>query len=419
MPIVPAPDTHEHDSGTLFGTQISTRRDPPAEALKSHASTPRGPNPLVAEADELLALVPQLRSTAQIADLAQLRSRIAALLQHFDERLRKRRVVSGQAQKAHFVLCALFDEVVETMPWGAGGRWEQLNPLKAAVGQAPGGATVRMFAQLAEDRSSSGHLRELIYMALALGFDARGRGAATGGVDADRARARLAEALKRKSDQGPQSLSVRWMPAVGRTSAFGSWLPLWVGTCIVGALLAALYFGLAMALGSQSDRVFTQIATLQLPVPAIATAAAAPAPLRLAPLLSSSAAPGLQVRDEMDRSVVTVSDETLFEPGTANLLQAGADALRPIAAALQGVAGRIQVVGHTDRDFEPSARFPSNWELSVEQARAVHDTLAQYGIAPSRMRYDGRADTEPPSAAGAEHAAAHGGRVEIVLLAGR
>jgi type VI secretion system protein ImpK len=175
-----------------------------------------------------------------------------------------------------------------------------------------------------------------------------------------------------------------------------------------------------MALGSQSDRVFTQIAALRLPVPASATAAAAaPAPPRLAPLLSSAAAPGLRVHDEIDRSVVSVSDETLFEPDTANLLQTGADALRPVAAALQGLPGRVLITGHTDHNSEPSARFPSNWELSVERARAVYDAMVLFGVPASRMRYDGRGDTEPLAAAGANQAPVHNGRIEIVLLAGR
>jgi type VI secretion system protein ImpK len=420
MPIVPSQDSIDSDGGTLFGTEITLRRSPPAaEPPKAYRRAPPGPNAVMSEADELLGLVPQLRSTAQIADLGQLRARIAALLEQFDERMRKRRVVPGQAQKAHFVLCALIDEVVESMPWGAGGRWERLNPLKAAAG-ASAGATVRMFAQLAEDRTSSRDLRELVYVALALGFDARGRGAAAGGVDADQIRSRLAQALKRKSEPGTQALSVRWQPAVGRGSAFGSWLPLWVGTFVVAALLAALYFSLSLALGSQSDRVFAQIAALRLPVPATATASAAPpASPRLVPLLGAAVSPSVQVRDEMDRSVITLSDQLLFEPGTANLLGAGADALRPVAAALRDTAGRVLVVGHTDHEFEPSAMFPSNWELSVERARAVHDALLLDGVPESRMRYDGRADTEPLAAAGTSQAPVHSGRVEIVLLAGR
>jgi type VI secretion system protein ImpK len=418
MPIVPSPDSFDTDAGTLFGTEVSVRRAPPAEPSKSHPSAPPGPNPLMAEGEELLGLVPQLRSTPQIGDLAQLRARIGVLLHHFDERLRHRRVVPGQGQKAHFVLCALIDEVVESMPWGSGGRWERLNPLKTPAGASAGAATVRMFAQMAEDRSSSRDLREFIYMALALGFDARARGAAAGAVDADQVRARLAEALKRKSETGPQALSVRSQPAVGRTSALGSWLPLWVGTLLVGALLAVLYFALALALGSQSDRVYTQITALRLPVPVTATAPAPPASPRLAPLLSGAISPNLQVRDEMDRSVVTLNDEFLFEPATANLLDAGSDALRPVADALRNAAGRVLVVGHTDHTSEPSARFPSNWELSVERARAVHDALLQFGVPANRMRYDGRGDTEPlPAAASSQPV--HDGRIEIILLAGR
>jgi type VI secretion system protein ImpK len=79
----------------------------------------------------------------------------------------------------------------------------------------------------------------------------------------------------------------------------------------------------------------------------------------------------------------------------------------------------VLVIGHTDHDTDPSARFPSNWELSVERAHAVHDALALFGIPEARMRYDGRADTEPLPPAAANQPAVHSGRIEIVLLAGR
>jgi type VI secretion system protein ImpK len=215
-------------------------------------------------------------------------------------------------------------------------------------------------------------------------------------------------------------LSVRWQPAVGRASAFGTWLPLWVGTFVVAALLAVLYFSLMLGLALQSDRVFAQIAALRLPAPVKANASPAPAPQpRLLPLLSTAASPGLQVRDEIDRSIITLSDEALFEAATANLLRAGADSLRPLAAALQGTAGQVLILGHTDSRSERSARFPSNWELSVERARAVRDALLLFGVPPTRIRYDGRADSEPLTSAGANQAPVHSGRIEIVLLAGR
>jgi type VI secretion system protein ImpK len=420
MPIAPSPGPIDPEQDTMFGTELSVRhgphREPPGPAA---TAAPSGPNPLMSEADALLALVPQLRSTAQIADVAQLRIQIVGLLQRFDQQLRRRVVAAGQSQKAHFVLCALIDEVVETMPWGAGGRWERLNPLKAAGARA-GDTTIRQFAQMAQDPAANRDLRELIYVALALGFDPRGRAASAGAVDADQIRARLAALLKRGPEAVARPLSVRWQPAVGRGSAFGSWLPLWVGTFVVAGLLAALYFSLALALASQSDRVFSQIAALRLPAPAAAAAVPVPAPQpRLVPLLSASNANGLQVRDEIDRSVVTLRDDLLFEPATANLLRAGADLLRPVAAALQRSAGQVLVLGHTDSHSARSARFPSNWELSVERARAVHDALLAFGVAANRLRYDGRADTEPLAPGSTNQAPVHSGRVEVVLLAGR
>jgi type VI secretion system protein ImpK len=416
MPIAPSARSVDPDTDPL-GTQVWNRRSaPPKPAASADAGT-AGPNLLMSEASTLLALVPQLRSTAQIADLAQLRARIVELLREFDEGLRRRGGGSGPAQKAHLVLCALIDEVVEAMPWGAGGQWERLNPWQAA-GARPGAATVQQLAQMAEDRGANRDLRELIYVALALGFDARGRAAAGGAGDLEQIRSRVAALLKREADASAQPLSVRWRPAVGRANAVGSWLPLWVGTFVVAGLLAALYFSLSLALGSSSDRVFAQVASLRLPAPA-ATKAAPAQQQRLVPLLNAGDSQNLQVRDEVDRSVVTLRDDTLFEPATANLLPAGADALRPVAAALLRTPGRILVLGHTDSHSERSARFPSNWELSVERARAVHDALLLLGVPTARMRYDGHADTEPLTAGGADPAQVHSGRIEIVLQAGR
>jgi len=422
MPIKPPERSADSGPGTLFGTQVSMRRGPaPGPGAAHRGSTPSCPNPLISEADDLLALVPQLRSTAQIADLAQLREHVSLLLQRFDEGLRQRGVAVGLGQKAHFVLCALIDEVVQTMPWGATGAWERLNPLDAVAGVNPAEASLRAFAQLATDRAGSRDLRELIYVALALGFDARGRVTAAGVGQADTMRARLADVLKRKGDAAARALSARWQPAIGRASALGSWLPLWVGASVVGALLAVLYAWLTLALASQSDRVFARIAALRLP-PALAAGAAAPAAAaqpRLGPLLAHAQEGGFQVRDEIDRSIVTLDDQLLFEPGGASLLRAGAESLRPVAKALQGVTGQVLVIGHTDSRTARSSRYPSNWELSAERARAVRDALLLFGVPAQRMRYDGRADSEPLMAETANHAPVYSGRIEIVLLAGR
>jgi type VI secretion system protein ImpK len=250
----------------------------------------------------------------------------------------------------------------------------------------------------------------------------------------------VAALLAREPGTAARPLSARWRPEVRRAGALASWLPLWVGSFTAAGLLALLYFSLALMLGSQSDRIFKQIATLRLAsfakapssakAPSFAKAtegkpegkpeAMPAAQPRLLPLLGPVATQaGLQVRDEADRSVVTLRDEALFEAGTANLLHSASASLGPVSAALQRVVGRVVVIGHTDAGSERSARYPSTWELSVERARTVRDALVALGLPAARLSYDGRADTEAAAQAAAKEAPPHNGRIEIVLLAGR
>ena len=397
-----------------FATElIATGVTPVQAAPAAQAGSAAAPNPLLSEADALLALVPQLRSTAQVADVGRLRSRVVAHLEQFDQRVRARGLSASQCQKAHFVLCLLFDEVVESMPWGAGGQWQPLNPLKSAA-PLPTEGGLQQLALIGEDAGTNRDLRELIYVSLALGFITQGRAAP--GAQAEQVRARLAALLEPEPGAPKPPMSVRWRPAVGRANAVASWLPLWVGSFIVAGLLAALYFALAIALSTQSDKVFAQIATLRFPATA---APPPPSPSSTPRLLQMLGAAGeaLQVRDEIDRSVVRLRDDHLFEASSANLTRSGAELLRPVAAALQQTPGQIQIIGHTDSNAARSARFPSNWELSVERARVVRDALEGFGISASRLRYDGRADTEPLTQR--LENPMHNGRIEIVLLAGR
>ncbi|HEV3018315.1 MAG TPA: type IVB secretion system protein IcmH/DotU [Burkholderiaceae bacterium] len=411
----------EPDTGTLFGTQVAVRATVPRQQTAEAEPPPAlGPNPLLAEADGLLALVPPLRATTQVNDLPRLREQIAVALQRFSERVRRRGIAASQVQRAHFVLGALLDHVVETMPWGAGRQWQRLNPLKSAPGESAGRYAIRQLARMAEDPTANRDLRELIFVALALGFEERAHSPVAGAWEGEQARARVAALLAREPGTAARPLSARWRPEVRRAGALASWLPLWVGSFTAAGLLALLYFSLALMLGSQSDRIFKQIAALRLASFAKATEALPPAQPRLLPLLSPVATQaGLQVRDEADRSVVTLRDEALFEAGTANLLHSASASLGPVSAALQRVVGRVVVIGHTDAGSERSARYPSNWELSVERARTVRDALVALGLPAARLSYDGRADTEAAAQAAAKEAPPHNGRIEIVLLAGR
>jgi len=151
-----------------------------------------------------------------------------------------------------------------------------------------------------------------------------------------------------------------------------------------------------------------------LAVPAPAAAATKP---RLAPLLADDLNAGaLEVRDEVQRSVVTLSADALFVAGTAQLQASQRDRLRRLAQALGGLPGRVEVMGHTDNQPLESLRFPSNWHLSRERAQAVADALVEAGLPAARVRAEGRAETEPRAANDSPADRARNRRVEVLLL---
>ena len=96
--------------------------------------------------------------------------------------------------------------------------------------------------------------------------------------------------------------------------------------------------------------------------------------------------------------MIVVPAAQLFAPDSATLLRDGAALLQPIAIALGHTPGRLQMTGHTDGAGVRSARYPSDWDLSVDRARTVRDALRELGIAGPRMSFDGRAGIEPPAA---------------------
>jgi type VI secretion system protein ImpK len=125
------------------------------------------------------------------------------------------------------------------------------------------------------------------------------------------------------------------------------------------------------------------------------------------------------VRDEVDRSVITVRGDGLFESGSATLVPEREALMVRIAESLSNVPGPVLVTGHTDNQAIRSARFPSNFHLSEERARSVGQLLAANRVDAARLSIAGRADSEP--VAGNDTAAnrAKNRRVEITLRVGR
>ncbi len=396
--------------------------DGDAPEIQDEAPAPDpGLNPLVALANPLLLALPQLRVTRQVPDVPALRNALAQSIRDFATRAAAEGIAPERVMAARYVLCTMLDEAATDTPWGGMGVWAQHSLLAMFHNETEGGEKVfQLMARLAEKPDVNRDLLELIYAALTLGFEGRYRVIANGRAQLEAVRDKLAQIVRRQRGDYPRGLAQHWQGHAAGRKAAGSALPLLAAAALAALLLVACYLAFAFSLGNRSDPVFGEIQGLRLSPPVVAAPLPAAKP-RLAQFLQSDVKAGLvAVRDEVDRSVVTLRGDGSFAPGSATLLPDREALMGRIADALAQVSGSILVTGHTDsQPIARSARFPSNWHLSEERARSVRDLLVARKVAPERIRSEGRADAEPVVGNDTPANRALNRRVEITLIVGR
>ena len=379
-----------------------------------------GMNPLLAVANRLLLLVPQLRQTRHVSDPAALRASLAQGIRDFASAVQERGIAPERVMAARYVLCTMLDEAAADTPWGGGGVWGRHSLLAEFHNESFGGEKVfQLMARLAEKPDANRDLLELIYAAMALGFEGRYRVIDNGRVQFEAVRAKLAQIINQQRGGYTPALAQRWQVEPLKERPALSWLPLALVCAGIVLLLTTVYALLSWSLGDRSDPVYGQIQSLRLPPPVAAVAQPAPLP-RLAVMLQSDVrARTIEVRDEVDRSVVTVRGDGLFAPASATLASARQALMQRIAEALVRVGGQVLITGHTDNTPIRSLRYPSNWHLSEDRARSVRDLFVSAGLPADRIRAEGRADGESVAANDTPANRAMNRRVEITLVTAR
>jgi len=379
-----------------------------------------GLNPLLAVANRLLLLAPQLRHTRHVADPAALKQSLSQGIRDFATDAQAKGVTPERVMAARYILCTVLDEAAADTPWGGSGVWGRHSLLATFHNEAFGGEKVfQLMARLAENPETNRDLLELIYAATALGFEGRYRVIDNGRAQLDLVRDKLAQILRQQRGPYPPALAQHWqVQATGKTKTL-SWLPLAVTAVVALLALAGIYTAFLLSLSSTSEPVYSRIQSLRLTPPVAPVAQPAPAP-RLAQFLQSEIKAGLvAVRDEVDRSVITLRGEGLFAGGSATLAPDREALMVRIADALAKQPGQVLVSGHTDNSPIRTARFPSNWHLSEERAQAVQRILISGGVAADRIRAEGRADGEPLAPNDTPANKALNRRVEVALMVAR
>jgi type VI secretion system protein ImpK len=379
-----------------------------------------GLNPLIAAANPLLNMVPQLRATLQYTDPSGLKDFIAQNIKSFEIHARSAGVAPEKVIGARYALCTLLDETAASTPWGSG-VWPKHSLLVMFHGEAWGGEKFfLLLAKLAESPKANQDLLEFMYVCLSLGFEGRYRVLENGKAQLESVREFLAQLLDKERGEYERDLSPRWQATTIKRARVLALLPTWVLAALCGLAMLAGYLTFSFLLNGASDPVFAQIQSIRVknPLPK-------PAPLpavepRLAEFLAKEIREGLvAVRDEDGSSIVTLRGDGLFAPGNATVERRFVPVLERIAYALNSVPGMVKITGHTDDQPIHSVRFPSNWHLSQERAISVMQILTEKGTLANRLTAEGRADAEPIAPNDSAAGRARNRRVEITLYAPR
>lgn len=115
--------------------------------------------------------------------------------------------------------------------------------------------------------------------------------------------------------------------------------------------------------------------------------------------------------------VVRFAEQVFFDLGEATLKPEAVAALRKLAGTLKGLPNPIRVEGHTDNLPIKTARFPSNWELSVHRAtNVVRFLIEEEGFDPQKLSAAGYSEYRPIHPNDTAENRAMNRRVDIVIL---
>jgi chemotaxis protein MotB len=124
---------------------------------------------------------------------------------------------------------------------------------------------------------------------------------------------------------------------------------------------------------------------------------------------------GLEIEETAEGLAISVSDDLMFERGSAELKQGILQVLDLITEAIISQPGRVSIIGNTC-DLPISTReFPSNWELSIVRAVNVLHHFEKRGVPSESLYAYGVADQWPIGPNDTERNRSRNRRVEIYL----
>ena len=387
-----------------------------SDAILSGASSN---NPLVAAANPLLNAIPQIRHSVSHEDQAGLRQRLIDEIRRFEVRCQQAALPYEVIVGARYCLCTALDEAAALTPWGSRGVWSGSGLLVTFHNETWGGEKFfQLLARLSQNPREHIFLLEMINYCLLLGFEGRYRVMDNGRTQLETIKQRLWQMIRSVRGSYPPPLSPHpedqpvlrklWRPVV----------PLWACVALAGFLACLFFIILNWRLGDNTSPVLAKIYQTPLPEVTVQQPAREVAPvLNLRGFLRPEIEAGLvAVRDEADRSVVILKGDGLFASASTVVRGRYEPVIDRVAQAMNNVSGKILVVGYSDNVHIRSARFASNYELSLARAESVQKMLQAHLADPNRVKAQGRGEMDPIAPNNTPENRARNRRVEITLL---
>ena len=383
-------------------------------------------NPLESAASGLLTLLTQLKNSRSHPDPNGLKNQIVREINDFQNDALHKDVDRKTISTAGYVLCTALDDAVLNTPWGNTSGWAQQSLLSTFHKEVSGGERFfKILKSLGQNPGKNIDLLELMYLCLALGFEGRYRIVQNGKDKLAQIKDWLYRIISQERGAVERTLSPHCEGVIEQQSPLLRFMPMWVFIAIAAGLLATLFVILLLHLNQLSDPVFKEVysinaAVTQPPEPPpepplqiiIETAPEITLPQLLAPEIDAGQ---VNVSEREEFSKVTISSDSLFRSGRADIDNAVTPLIHRIGESLNQLAGAILITGHSDSDPIKTVRFPSNWHLSQTRADAVAKIISANLDEPERITVEGRADLEPIATNDTREGKARNRRVEIIL----
>ncbi|MDI9768974.1 DotU family type VI secretion system protein [Pantoea dispersa] len=376
-------------------------------------------NVLVAAANPLINAIPQIRHSVSHDDPARLRQQLIDQIRRFELSCQQSGLSYEVIVGARYCLCTALDEAAALTPWGSRGVWTSNGLLVTFHNETWGGEKFfQLLAKLSQNPRQHILLLELIYFCLLLGFEGRYRVLDNGRSQLETIKQRLLQMFKSVRGSYPAALSPHPTDQPVLRKLWRPMIPLWACAAVAGFAACLFYIVLNWRLGDYTSPVLASIYQTALPEVKISNPAPPPpATLNLKAFLKPEIDAGLvAVRDEADQSVVTLKGDGLFASASTEVRGRYDAVIQRIAAAMNNVSGKILVIGYSDNVPIRSARFASNYELSLARAQSVQTLLQQQLAQPSRVKAEGRGESHPLVPNTSAENRARNRRVEITLL---